>query len=118
MAPKSRYAVRQCSPRRIRSTPRPSSSSRSGGSRGTRPSTPSRSASRQRSLVGGALTVADLVAAYTLDMATVGWAGEAKLLDGLPSFRQYTRDQHPTDLVRSPEPGAESAHRPGDGATC
>ena len=33
--------------------------------------------------------MADLVAAYTLDMATVGWAGEAKLLDGLPSLRRY-----------------------------
>jgi glutathione S-transferase len=44
---------------------------------------------RREYLVGGAVTVADLVAAYTLDMATVGWPGEAKLLDGLPSLRRY-----------------------------
>jgi glutathione S-transferase len=44
---------------------------------------------RREYLVGGAVTVADLVAAYTLDMATVGWPGEAKVLDGLPSLRRY-----------------------------
>jgi glutathione S-transferase len=35
-------------------------------------------------LVGDAVTVADLVAAYTLD-----WANEVKLLDGLPHLRAY-----------------------------
>ncbi len=42
-------------------------------------------------LVGDDVTVADFVAAYTLDMATVARArdGEAKLLDDLPRLRGY-----------------------------
>ncbi|MGH7296385.1 MAG: glutathione S-transferase family protein, partial [Polyangiaceae bacterium] len=40
-------------------------------------------------LVGDAVTVADFVAAYTLDMATVGGAGELKLLDALPNLQAY-----------------------------
>lgn len=45
----------------------------------------------RRFLVGDDVTVADFVAAYTLDMATVArvGAGEAKLLDGLPRLRGY-----------------------------
>ena len=44
---------------------------------------------RREYLVGGAVTVADLVAAYTLDMATVGWASEARLLScALPSLER------------------------------
>jgi glutathione S-transferase len=42
-------------------------------------------------LVGDGVTVADFVAAYTLDMATVvpTLANEAKLLDGLPRLREF-----------------------------
>ena len=65
---------------------------------------------RREYLVGGAVTVADLVAAYTLDTRRSCSTGA--------ELTRYTRDAHPTALVRSPKPGAESAHRPEDGATC
>lgn len=51
-------------------------------------------------LVGKAVTVADLVAAYTLD-----WADEAQVLDGLPVLRAYMERMYarPTAPVRIAE---------------